>query len=186
MAETKPVQMWRYYITGEGPLGGGWAEVVVVSTGMFAAVSDYGDYAHAWRCPGEGGIRAFLADKRSDYDYFARKFAGERRDWDGEATTKAVKRFLGQEYRDKNIDADTVREVLEEIRDANGFHERHDFDDWVTESVLADEEHGYDCYALGTLAEMVIPQDIVAFCELIMPKLAAMIRDELAREGAAA
>jgi hypothetical protein len=75
MAELKqPVEVWRYYLPSGNDAE--WAEIVIVSTGMFAAVSDWGNYAFAWRSPGDEGIKAFLArDRGEHWDYFTGKLS---------------------------------------------------------------------------------------------------------------
>lgn len=54
-------------------LTGEWlGDVVLTSQGMFAAVTDYGNFAYAWRL-GTEGIQAFIL--RISPDYFATKMA---------------------------------------------------------------------------------------------------------------
>ncbi len=178
MADSKPIQVWRYHLSGGKDQE--WAEIVLVSTGMFAAVSDWGDYAYAWRSTGKG-IREFFAGANcAHWDYYARKLAHGARVWDGPATVKSVKRFLGQQYRERAIDPAVCRDVLREVRNAEEFEHELSFDDWVVGSVLSET---YECCDLAELAVHSFDQDVVQFCQRILPRLAAVIREELAREG---
>ena len=51
---------------------GNWlAQVVLTSDGMFSAVSEYGNFAYAWRSTGDLSIEQFIS--QLDTDYFADK-----------------------------------------------------------------------------------------------------------------
>lgn len=51
---------------------GGWlGQIVLTSDGMFASVTDYGNFSFAWRCIGNQSFREFILSL--EYDYFASK-----------------------------------------------------------------------------------------------------------------
>jgi hypothetical protein len=56
--------------------GGGWlGQVVLTSDGMFAAVTDWGNFSYAWRSHGCSSFKEFLMGIHTDY--FANKmFSG--------------------------------------------------------------------------------------------------------------
>lgn len=47
---------------------GGWlAQVVLTSDGMFAAVSDWGNFSYAWRSYGDRSFKEFIMSLNVDY-----------------------------------------------------------------------------------------------------------------------
>lgn len=47
---------------------GAWlAQIVITNDGMFAAVSDWGNFSFAWRAYGTGSFKNFLKDLGTDY-----------------------------------------------------------------------------------------------------------------------
>lgn len=67
-AQKAPVEAWAYTLRADH---GGWlAQVVLTSDGMFAAVSDWGNFSYAWRAFGDN-FREFLS--RIHVDYFGGK-----------------------------------------------------------------------------------------------------------------
>lgn len=51
---------------------GGWlGQIVLTSDGMFASVTDYGNFSFAWRCIGGQSFNEFMISLQPDY--FARK-----------------------------------------------------------------------------------------------------------------
>lgn len=60
-----------HYYRLNNPNNGYWlAEIVLLETGFFGCVSDYGDFSHAWRAFGDD-FRGFVASL--DEQYFATK-----------------------------------------------------------------------------------------------------------------
>lgn len=72
---------------------GAWlGQVVLVSNGMFSAVTDYGNFSFAWRAFGDGDFREFIANL--EIDYFSRKMYLSNADlWTGKRGEKACERF---------------------------------------------------------------------------------------------
>ena len=81
-------QLWRYTIPSVN--NEGWAIFVIGSDGYFSAVSDYGNYAHIWRCIGCKDFREFLLNAERDCSYFAAKLAPEKV-YDGEQTAENIR-----------------------------------------------------------------------------------------------
>jgi len=75
---TDRVLVWRYALH---PLPkGGWAKILLDSTGIFAAVSDWGNYAFVWSAwkHGQEDFRTFVAELEKDPDYAAGKLMFQR------------------------------------------------------------------------------------------------------------
>lgn len=104
------VRMWHFQLrpkVKDHPFM--WGEFVIVSTGMFAAVSDYGNYAYAWRSIGGADIRKFLLGMKDSPHYFMNKFDPEEiEDWDRSA--KLMKdAIIKRRRRDPNYGRERAR-----------------------------------------------------------------------------
>lgn len=167
------VKLWRYYLPSEN--GEGWAEIVIGSNGFFAAVSDYGDYAYAWRHHGCDDVRKFFVRAARDWDYFARKLGGERiKRYDGVATREGIRKAILESRRTGDFDREDARR---EWRLAGVEIERseHAFVEWVTTTIFC-EPWEFRC-------DRVEPS-LEAFCKRTMARLAAAIRAQLDQEAA--
>ena len=166
------VKLWRYYIPSEGIEG--WAEIVITSTGFFAAVSDFGNYAYAWRDAGCNDVRKFFINAHKNWDYFAHKLGGEHsQDYDDVATLKNVKEHLLELRRRKRLTCELARDEWDLLRDCNDLYNSHDFERWYERTVLDD---AYE------LRREKINTHIEIFCRQTMEKLSALIQEQLASE----
>jgi hypothetical protein len=166
-----------YYRLSSGP-DKEWAEVVITSTGMFAAVSDWGNYAYAWRCTGCKDVREFFARIPVDTDYFARKFAGSQREYDAEHTLKAVQEHIKELQENGDLTEETITEELDNLRyEYSNLENEFYFNSWVNDgdNRISEPWELYRCN---------LPTQIVQFCERILPRLAEKIQDELELEQA--
>lgn len=169
---SKPVQTWRYYLPS-GP-DRQWAEIVLVSTGMFAAVSDWGNYAFVWRGFGEC-FRAFVIKIADSPSYVMSKLS--REEYDGEATETAIKKEIIRLRRAKEIIAEQAREFWHEVDERDVGSSEVGFALWYYEnrgSKAIQEAH--------SLSEKRYPHQARQFCERIMPRLAEVLRAELEAE----
>lgn len=165
----REVKFWRYSLPSIQ--GEGWAEIVLTSTGMFAAVSDWGNYAYAWRCTAVPDFRRFIAQSDRDPEYILRKLAPEK-EWDGDATRLATKRRIIALRRLGHFDAEQARAEWERATD---FESEVGFTFFVCDTEIPDV-HDLPRYRLNRQAEM--------FCKHVLPRLAEAIRTELAAEAA--
>lgn len=170
------VTMWRYYLRGADPHPPfGWAEIVLVSTGMFAAVSDYGNYAFAWRAFGND-IRVFLLGVEDDY--FVSKIAPQR-EYDGDATCLNVKRAICELRRERRGDfaISAARKEWDLLEEHGDLDTREDFALWYNETDL--HEVVMDVHELCVYRRD--PQ-AVAFADRVLPLLKEAIVAEIAAE----
>ena len=90
MAELK---VWQY--TLPSIKGEGWAYIMIREDGFFAAVSDWGNYAHGWWNHGCKDVREFFLRMDRDCGYFASKFEdGRTQRIDAEKSTEALRNEL--------------------------------------------------------------------------------------------
>lgn len=173
--EKPPIRFWRYYLPGPGlHRAFEWAEIILTSGGMFATVSDYGNYAFAWRDTSHEDFRDFILQIHADY--LCSKIA-PRREYDGDATIANVKRRILELRRESRIDAVLARSEWDLLDNHSNLDQREDFAFWSQETKLHDVTYVYEmaCQSRDRQAEM--------FCERILPRLQQAIRDEKARES---
>jgi hypothetical protein len=163
--------LYRYYLPSTPPLGG-WGEIVLSSGGFFAAVTDFGNYAFAWRNWGEGDFRDWFADLEKSTDYLLGKIAKEQ--YDPQATERHIKQCIIQRRRDDDLSRNEARDEWEFVSGLGDGETT--FDEWGrTTRHFQDDWYEFRCNEF--------PGDAQAFAERMMPRLAAVIRAELAKEA---
>jgi hypothetical protein len=168
------VKTWHYFFPNTRQCSG-WAEIVLTSTGMFAATSDYGNYAYAWRSTGCIDFREFVARLADDPDYFMRKVGHEDRVFDEESTVRLIKETICSQRRDGSITRAEAREEWNRLRVFSQGRDEFDFAEWHQSTELSDAGE-YFCKKFQS--------SLVAFAEKILPKLADAIRKEIDAECA--
>ncbi len=130
----------RYYLPSEN--GEGWAEVVITLGGFFSAVSDYGNYAFAWRGFGDRDFRAFLLGAQRDHDYFTKKLQhggdGPGDVYDGPATLARIKGLILRYRREGTFDRGRAREEWDLLADHDVGWSESDFQAWYRETEISD------------------------------------------------
>lgn len=172
------VKLWRYYLPSIN--GEGWAEIVLGSNGFFAAVSDFGDYAFAWRHHGYKDFREFIVRISDDWGYAASKIS--RADaYQSNETLRAVKDDILRLRRGRSISKYQARDAWDEIdSDFERLYSAYDFSRWC--------QDGDGSSLIGDASELATydyPASARAFCQKTLPRLAEAIRAELAAEKAA-
>jgi len=145
---------------------GSWlADVVIGSDGWLGVVSDYGDYAYAWRSIGVPDFRTFLAgiSPNSLLCKLSTKSA-----FDAAATEARVKAAVAECEGEQ---AEKEQELLEESE----FDAPESFAFWHRETSIDDT---------SSLAVYDYPGDAKRFAERVWPRFTAMLRAELAAEPA--
>lgn len=169
------VKLWRYFL--DGGTGQEWAEIVLTSSGMFAAVSDWGDYAYAWRSTGCSDFREFMIRLELDPEYVLGKIS-RADEYQKAETLRAVKKAICEARRSCAIGRDATRQFLNELHEEyNDLHYSASFTLWLNNSDGA--------RAIGDAWEMAVhdhPHDAQMFCRRILPRLAAVLRAELEAE----
>lgn len=163
------VKVWRYSIEPERTHNG-WGIFLIDSTGIFTAVSDFGNYGYHFRCPAGEDFRQFVVGLASDhYDYLAGKLgpcSGHQFPLDLEKTRAilidgANESFIGNELED-------------ELANFNSFETESELDEMLRNTNL-------------DLSDITFPRepdnDLKNFCTILMPRLAKIIREELNAES---
>lgn len=174
----KPLQIWRYRVPGD-PKGGDTGGIVVIcSDGYFSTVSDYGNYSFFWGSAGPC-FRTFLLRCTESPDYFINKLHHGDKVLDTEAAVKAAKTYILRARRDRDIKSYEAREAIDELEFVDSLSAmEHWHNNWYTKLP-------YDSYEITHgLFPMRYPSDVVQFVTKIMPRLAEMIKKELAAEQA--
>jgi hypothetical protein len=180
MPKQDPPEVRRYYVSTPGSFE--WAEVVITSGGFFSAVSDYGNYAFAWRGFGDRDFRRFLLGAERDTDYFTKKLQhggdGPGDVYDGPATLERIKGHILRHRRDLSWSADHARREWDILARHDVEWSEAEFGEWYRETEIGDA-YEFSCHKRNPQA--------VAFVErILVAKLCPIFRAELAAEGIAA
>lgn len=169
-------RVWRYSLPYCQKGDGG--TFFIDSTGVFTAYSPYGSYGYRWSAFGTC-IRAFIAQIDATYAYG--KLAhdrGRKSDlFDGAATAREIRKVLFSQI-DKT-DLAWWADELELIREVGDFQDSpEEFSRWCAATHF--EQPWHDFYRSKTEPECW------AFCTLLLPRLQARLRFDLAREAGGA
>ncbi|MFN0221458.1 MULTISPECIES: hypothetical protein [Paenibacillus] len=165
------VKFWRYSIPSID--GQGWGIFLLDSTGMFAAVSDYGNYAYFWplKNTGYNDFREFFGE--ADGYYLMGKVAPSRkREYQGDRTEQSIRETILRMRRDDALtEADARMEW--ELLSSTDFHYLEGFSIWYQQTNLPDahEEAVYDYSA-----------DELAFSKILYPRFCEIVAKELEDE----
>ena len=173
------VRTFRYSLPNVPEWCEGWAIIFLDSTGCFSALSDYGNYAYRWPDHGWGDFdfRKFFIERGDDY--LLGKIAPNDV-YDEDETLRAIKKTILSERRHAIALADAAwtRERARQewdLLDRYGWLDSEEaFQEWTRETSLDDP---------WMYQERKTHPRSVAFTKKVMPRLRAIIRDELLREG---
>jgi hypothetical protein len=170
---TQPgVRFWQYYLPSENMEG--WAEIVLTSTGMLAVVSDYGDYAFAWRHFGCGGdFRKFVLQIGPDYLADKLSYGRKNIEYDSVATAKKIRKLICEWRRERQVSKRWARDEWNRIEDTGALHGEYEFYLWYQGTKIND--------ASEMRCERQTPQ-LVAFVEKTLPRLKRAIQIEIDQE----
>jgi hypothetical protein len=170
----KPPEVRRYYFSTPGSFE--WAEVVITSGGFFASVSDYGNYAFAWRDFGDRDFRSFLLGAEKDTDYFTKKLQhggdGPGDVLDVEETEKAIKEALKRLRRYRSLSREQAREEWDLLASFEAEWSETSFHEWYLATTLPD--------ASEFKRHMRNPQARMFVERILVGRLCPIFREELA------
>jgi len=136
---------------------------------MFAAVTDYGNYAFRWTAFGKEDFRLFVAGLAKSPYYLLEKVAPNGEVFDQEKTIKRIKEHI-LEYRwDRSYTKEFAKREWGLFTD-NDFSHEYEFYEWYMETSIADA---------GEFAMTSYPPNCMAFATKLIPRLAAVLRQEL-------
>lgn len=163
----EPVKHWRYFLPSVN--GEGYAIIFIDSTGVFSAVSDFGNYGYIWGNTGDRSIREFLLESEKDWHYFAKKLdPKDIVDWDG--TVKRIKEHIADQKREGRYDEDFVASELQLLEDSN-ISDEFSFHAWYNETKIHDA-HELQRRRLSYQVEMFVKKTMKRLCEILKKELA--------------
>ncbi len=174
MPTPRAVTTWHYDLPTDPTTGDGWAEIVLCSTGFFSAVSDWGDYAYAWRSTGKDDFREFMLRAKVNPDYFLSKLhPSSQHEYDEEATLKNVLERIEECRQDSLLTEEELEDEVERLEQYSNLEAREEFSRWVYETKLYEP---WSCVVFTPTFHAV------TFCKTVLSRLADMIEAELAFE----
>lgn len=173
MAE--PTKHWRYYLPYEK--GEGYAIIFIDSTGVFSAVSNFGNYGYIWGNTGKRSIKEFLLESEKDWHYFAKKLDPKGIvDW--EATEKRILEHIKENRKEGNYTKEFAdREVsLLWNNPLNGWS----FACWCQDTKLHDP-HEFQVRRLSFQVELFVKTTMKRLCVILKKELSEEAADEQGR-----
>jgi len=167
----KDIQFWRYSIPPTDSVEG-WGIFLLDSTGMFAAVTDYGNYAFKWTHHGCKDFREFVIKAHKSYDYILGKLISKV--YSGKKTINHIKRHI-LEYRwERSYSKKFARKEWDLIKEIDDMDNVIGFKEWYDSTHIEDaaEFYGEDWTPCAK-----------AFAKKLMPRLAEVLKAELAKEA---
>jgi hypothetical protein len=161
--EKKLVEVWRYVVR-ESISGNPfmWGEFLIASSGMFSAVSDYGNYSYAWRAFGPRDFRRFLLSMKNSPDYFMNKFDPvEVVDWT--RTEQQMKRTIIDLRRRDQIHRYKARELWDAVHssdrpeDVAACLEADEFYRWLIDDVKYRLSHQVEAFVKKLCIPCLLP-----------------------------
>lgn len=164
------VKFWRYYIPAEDGIEG-WGVFLLDSTGMFAAVTDYGNYAYMWpiRHTGCKDFREFF--KHRDAYYVLGKCAPSGgREYQGEETEQFIKEQILEMRRNQSLTEEEARYEWDLV-DEYDLDYREGFGAWYEQTEL-DDAHEYAVYGYKAHEKVFAEKLFPKFCDAVLKDLA--------------
>jgi len=182
---TRKIPQTRLYTVRTREFGG-WARIWITDDGCFTTISDYGNYGYWWGDPG-CEFRQFLCQV-DDY-YLGRKLAAGRREFDGEASVKAIRNRICHLRRQQELTREQAQAEWELVHPKptgwSGLSRRGLF------SSMNNEVEAHEWYLetkLDDPAELLsyrTPMQIQMFIKRLWPLFTEQLRAELAQEASA-
>lgn len=165
------IKFWRYYIPPVDRIEG-WGIFLLDSTGMFAAVTDYGNYAYMWDHHGKKDFREFVAGLAKSPYYVLGKVA--KKDYSGKETIKAIKEDILDNRRDGSYTKEFARREWDLLKNTDDMDSVFGFKEWYDNTHVSDASELYS---------MDWSLQAKAFATKLMPRLAEALKDELRKES---
>lgn len=176
-----PITVWRYVLRSKR----GWAVILMDSTGIFSAVSGWGNFGHWWSHHGHDDFRKFFLGK--DFAQYPSYCAGKFRPatvYEEEKTFQGIRRRILEWRREGSLSKEEARKEWDHFVEVTcGQY----FMKWKDVTSISEEDFRtwYDGTSLSDAAECAYYGDdpqAVGFVQTILPLLAEAIQAELAAE----
>lgn len=166
---SKEIKFWRYYVPAED--GEGWGIFLLDSTGMFSAVTDYGNCAYRWSHHGCNDFREFF--RGDSWDYYLNKLFQGQEVYQQDETLQAVKERIIHLRWERRVTEEWAREEWDLLERHEDLYSESDFTRWYDETRVDDAG---EYYTRGHNSSAK------AFVRKLMPRFAKMALDDLANE----
>lgn len=155
----------RYDLPGKNYEG--WGIFVIADDGFFSCVTDFGNYAFAWRSFGPC-FRSFLCDIETPY--LASKLHEGPKVFYAEATRSRVRKLIHELLEEGAL----TQEQADEERDGLGWDHECEFYEWATNGTTLEDVT--ECATYG------FPGQLVGFCDRLWPRFRERLQAELSLE----
>lgn len=164
------VKFWKYYVPSVDGLEG-WGIFILDSTGMFSAVTDYGNAAYKFEVRAGEDIRK----------YFAKGVPGNLKEklfynlqcYDGEETLIRAQEYILEARREKSYSREQAREEWDLLELNEWIDNDANFVRWFDATSIDDA---------GEFYTMGYPPSCRGFVNKIMPRFCEVVAKELAAE----
>ncbi len=161
----------RFYEVKPGKSG--WARVWITDDGCISIMSDGGNYGYWFGAPG-CEFRKFLMG--CDDDYLGNKFAGGKKEFDGEETADAARELILRHRREKSLSAEDARREWSGL--PTMFEHEMDWVRWVENETELGVDYTHD------LGRYVRPHAVRQFLKHTWPLFIEQIKAQLVAEAA--
>lgn len=161
------VKFYRYYLPSEN--GEGYAIIFLDSTGVFSAVSDFGNYGYIWQARGGVEFRRWLVDNHHDWHYFAKKFDPKQiADWD--QTVKHIREHIDAYAKEGTYTKAFARNERDLLARHSTFSSELDFSYWYNETKISD---AYELihYRMSYQVEHFAKKTLVRLCAILKAEI---------------
>lgn len=166
-------KLWTYYVR-EAERHGATGRFMLSSNGLFAAITEFGNYSHQWPVTGFHQEDFRIEILRMEKCYVLQKcFYHQKKEYSGEQSLRDVKETLLKHRRDNGMTKEDARDEWTLLKACNFIETSHDFSIWYDQTSLDDP---------GEYHRMDYPNDAKRFIERLFPLLKEAIRKEIAKE----
>lgn len=141
------------------------------STGMFAAVTDYGNYAFKWTYHGSDDFREFVIGIERSPDYVLEKISHGKK-FSGKKTKQLIKKCILESRRCGNYTREKARREWDLVN-CSDFYYKEDFHEWYEKTQINDAHE---------LSVYDYPPSEWAFATKLLPRLVDILKQELKQE----
>lgn len=167
---SKDIKFWRYYIPSVDGVEG-WGIITLDSTGVFSAVTDYGNAAYKFEVRDGEDIREYFA--KGVPGNLMEKLFYNLRCYDADETLRRVKEDILYQRLEHSLTRARAREEWDLLFQNDWLDNDANFVRWYDETRITDAgEH----YTLG------YPASCRAFVNKLMPRFCEAVAVELANE----
>lgn len=161
------IKLWRYVVRSQKGLGG-WGIFLLDSTGFFATVGDFGNYAYHWNAYGGEDFREFLCGL--DNDYLCSKLKPRKVLYERESV-QSIREFIQKCAEDGSFSEDEAREERELLESLEG---SDDFQEWHEKTLIS---------LPSELLVYGYSHDVLGFVKHVYPRFVQLLREDLSHES---